>query len=29
LLLDNGFRKVTALRGGLQAWVDAGYPLER
>lgn len=28
LLMDNGFTHVMALRGGLHAWQDAGYPIE-
>jgi rhodanese-related sulfurtransferase len=27
-LIDNGFTQVRPLAGGLDAWVDAGYPLE-
>jgi 3-mercaptopyruvate sulfurtransferase SseA len=29
-VIDNGFeaQKVYALLGGLQAWEDAGYPVE-
>jgi len=28
MLLENGFMKVTPMRGGLEAWVAAGYPLD-
>jgi rhodanese-related sulfurtransferase len=28
-LLDRGYEKVWALRGGFDAWEDAGLPLER
>jgi rhodanese-related sulfurtransferase len=27
-LKENGFRRIFALRGGFNAWVAAGYPLE-
>jgi len=27
-LYKNGFRKVGALRGGIDAWVEAGYPVD-
>ncbi len=29
ILSQAGFRKVSCLTGGLQAWVDAGYPIEQ
>ncbi len=29
ILLDAGFTRVSCLSGGLQAWLDAGYPLEQ
>ncbi len=29
ILLGAGFSKVSCLSGGLQAWVDAGYPVEQ
>jgi rhodanese-related sulfurtransferase len=29
LLMDNGFQKVTPVRGGLEAWLQAGYPVEK
>ena len=28
MLYEEGFRDVRALKGGLAAWRDAGYPLE-
>jgi len=28
ILLDKGFKKVSALKGGFNAWLDAGYPTE-
>lgn len=28
ILLDNGFKKVTPILGGLRAWEEAGYPVE-
>jgi rhodanese-related sulfurtransferase len=28
LLLDHGFKKVTAILGGFTTWEDAGYPVE-
>jgi rhodanese-related sulfurtransferase len=28
LLIDKGFNVVRPLAGGLDAWADAGYPLE-
>jgi membrane protein DedA with SNARE-associated domain/rhodanese-related sulfurtransferase len=28
ILMDNGFRRVRPLRGGLDAWIAAGYPVE-
>jgi rhodanese-related sulfurtransferase len=28
VMLHNGFVRVAALRGGMQAWFDAGYPIE-
>jgi rhodanese-related sulfurtransferase len=27
-LLQNGFRQVTPIQGGLEAWMEAGYPIE-
>lgn len=29
MLIDGGFTKVTAIRGGLDAWLEAGYPIEQ
>jgi rhodanese-related sulfurtransferase len=29
LLLQAGFTRLASLSGGLQGWMDAGYPLER
>lgn len=29
LLRQAGFRRVTCMTGGIQAWVAAGYPIER
>jgi rhodanese-related sulfurtransferase len=29
LLLDHGFYSVNALRGGLDAWINAGYPVDK
>jgi rhodanese-related sulfurtransferase len=28
LLMDQGYKRVRPLQGGLDAWVDAGYALE-
>jgi rhodanese-related sulfurtransferase len=28
MLIDRGFTLVRPLAGGLEAWADAGYPLE-
>jgi rhodanese-related sulfurtransferase len=28
-LMDQGFSKVMALKGGLEVWAEAGYPLEK
>ncbi|HXY97121.1 MAG TPA: DedA family protein/thiosulfate sulfurtransferase GlpE [Steroidobacteraceae bacterium] len=28
LLMNNGFRRVRPLKGGLEAWIDAGHPVE-
>lgn len=28
LLMDNGFRRVRPLHGGLDAWIAAGYPAD-
>ena len=28
ILLENGFRNATPLRGGLLAWYNAGYPVD-
>ncbi len=28
MLIDKGFTVVRPLAGGLDAWVDAGYPVE-
>jgi rhodanese-related sulfurtransferase len=28
MLIDKGFTVVRPLAGGLDAWADAGYPLE-
>jgi rhodanese-related sulfurtransferase len=27
-MLNNGYTKVSALLGGFDAWVEAGYPVE-
>jgi len=27
--MEEGFQKVSALKGGFDAWKKAGYPLER
>jgi len=27
-MMEQGYRKVYALKGGWQAWVDAGYPVQ-
>jgi rhodanese-related sulfurtransferase len=27
-LIDQGFSKVAALKGGYNAWLDTGYPVE-
>jgi rhodanese-related sulfurtransferase len=29
LLMEKGFRKVAALKGGFNAWVEAGGPVEK
>jgi len=29
MLMDNGFKKATPIHGGLEAWLQAGYPLEK
>ncbi len=29
ILLNAGFTRVSCLSGGLQAWVDAGYPIQQ
>jgi len=26
-MMDKGFRKVRPLEGGIEAWVEAGYPV--
>jgi rhodanese-related sulfurtransferase len=28
LMLQNGFSKANPILGGLDAWIEAGYPLE-
>jgi rhodanese-related sulfurtransferase len=28
VLLNNGYKRVNPIRGGFQAWIDAGYPVE-
>jgi len=28
MLMDKGFERVLPLAGGLEAWIDAGYPVE-
>lgn len=28
ILMNSGFRRVRPLRGGLEAWIEAGYPVE-
>jgi len=28
MLIDKGYTKVRPLAGGLDAWIDAGYPAE-
>jgi len=27
--MENGFENVTALLGGYEAWINAGYPTEK
>jgi len=27
--MEEGFKKVSALKGGFDAWKKAGYPMER
>jgi len=27
--MENGFNHVMPLKGGLEAWIEAGYPIER
>jgi 3-mercaptopyruvate sulfurtransferase SseA len=29
MLIDRGYMRVRPLLGGLQAWTDAGYAIER
>jgi rhodanese-related sulfurtransferase len=29
MLIDNGFTKVNPIQGGLDAWLEAGYPVEK
>jgi rhodanese-related sulfurtransferase len=29
VLLQNGYKKVTPILGGFQAWIDAGQPVEQ
>jgi rhodanese-related sulfurtransferase len=29
LLIDKGYTKVMPIQGGLDAWIQAGYPLEK
>jgi rhodanese-related sulfurtransferase len=29
MLMDQGYENVHAVLGGLEAWVAAGYPLEK
>jgi rhodanese-related sulfurtransferase len=29
MLMDRGFRRVRPLQGGLDAWADAGFEVER
>jgi rhodanese-related sulfurtransferase len=29
MLIENGFNRVRPLAGGLEAWMDAGYPIDR
>ncbi|HSP07946.1 MAG TPA: hypothetical protein VLR94_12275 [Acidobacteriota bacterium] len=29
LLYDRGFHKVRPLKGGFDAWVEAGYPVDQ
>jgi len=28
MLMDRGYKLVRPLAGGLDAWIDAGYPVE-
>jgi rhodanese-related sulfurtransferase len=28
MLIDNGYTKVRPLAGGLDGWIDAGFPVE-
>jgi rhodanese-related sulfurtransferase len=28
VMLHNGYTKVSAILGGLDAWIEAGYPME-
>jgi rhodanese-related sulfurtransferase len=28
MLIDKGYTKVRPLAGGLDAWIDAGFPVE-
>lgn len=28
MLIDKGFTLVRPLRGGFEAWIEAGYPVE-
>jgi rhodanese-related sulfurtransferase len=28
LLIDRGYKLVRPLKGGFEAWVEAGYPVE-
>jgi 3-mercaptopyruvate sulfurtransferase SseA len=29
MLIDKGFKLVRPLAGGLEAWVEAGYPIDQ
>jgi hypothetical protein len=28
-MIDNGFSKVMPIKGGLIAWMDAGFPVDK
>jgi rhodanese-related sulfurtransferase len=29
MLMDKGYRNAGALKGGYEAWLEAGYPIEK